>query len=167
MFDAERRKFDENTMTTKTKVQRKTVREKVESETGRLQDLRELKKRVQLFNEQLHRAKEVFQETQEDLKRLQSRADRKCEIVRMESARQGQILMKLAELERTVNPKRDLEESNSTPSKDDVMPEAARRAARSCSTAYKIGRYVKIGCVMILDSVAAYALFKITKPFFF
>ena len=152
-------------MNTKTKVQRKPVHDK-KSEKDRLQqDLCELKKRVKLFNEQLHRAKEVFQETQEDLKRLQSRADRKCEIVRMESARQGQILMKLAELERAVNLKRDLEESNTTPPKDDVMPDAARRAARSCSTAYKIGRYVKIGCVMILDSIAAYALFNITKPF--
>ena len=159
---------DLNTMTTKAKVQGKTVYEPKESETDRSQqDLRELKKRVKLFNEQLHRAKEVFQETQEDLKRFQSRADRKCEIVRMESARQKQILMKLAELERAVSLKTGLEESNNTTPKDDVMPDAARRAAQSCSTAYKIGRYVKIGCVMILDSIAAYALVNSTKPFFF
>ena len=159
---------DLNTMTTETKVQGKTVHEPKESETDRSQqDLCELKKRVQLFNEQLHRAKEVFQETQEDLKRLQSRADRKCEIVRMESERQRRILMKIAELERAVSLKSGLEESNTTPPKDDVTPDAARRAAQSCSTAYKIGRYVKMGCVMILDSIAAYALVKITKPFFF
>ena len=157
-----------NTMTTKTKVQGKTVHKPKESETDRLQqDLRELKKRVHLFNEQLHRAKDVFQETQEDLKRFQSRADRKCEIVKMESARQGQILMKLAELERAVSLKSGLEKTSTTPPKDDIMPDTARRAAQSYSTAYKIGRYVKIGCVMILDSIAAYALLKITKPFFF
>ena len=129
------------------------------------EDLLVLQNRVKLFNEQFRRAKDVFEETQEDLKRFQSRADRQYEIARMEFERQGRILGKLAEMERMVN-SRTLREHHVTPPRDEVMPDAAKAVMR-CSTAHIIGRYVKIGCIMLLDSIASYALFKITKPFFF
>lgn len=152
-------------MTVKHRVEGENVCEK-DIASQRLQEhLLELQNRVKLFNEQFRRAKDVFEETQEDLKRFQSRADRQCEIARMKSEIQGQILGKLAEMERMVN-LRTVREHNVTPPRDEVMPDAAKAAMR-CSIAHIIGRYVKIGCIILLDSTASYALFKITKPFFF
>ena len=49
---------------------------------------------------------------------------------------------------------------------EDREPEAARNASRYTTRA-RVCRYIKMGCALVLDSVAAYAWFKITKPFFF
>ena len=49
---------------------------------------------------------------------------------------------------------------------EDRVPEAAPNASRYTTSA-RVCRYIKIGCVLVFDSVAAYALFTITKPFFF
>ena len=46
------------------------------------QELCELQNRVKTFNEQLARTKEMFQETEEEIQRFQSRADRRCEIIK-------------------------------------------------------------------------------------
>ena len=76
------------------------VRYEKDSATKRFQqELCELQNRVKTFNEQLARTKEVFQETEEEIQRFQSRADRRCEIIKMESAKERMILSKLAELE--------------------------------------------------------------------
>ena len=142
------------------------VRYEKESATKRFQqELCELQNQVKNFNEQLTCTKEMFQETEEEIKRLQSRANRRCEMIKMESTKERMVLWRLAELEEMTSKKLN-DNHDATPSEDESMPEATRNAARY-SAAHRIARYVKIGCVMFLDSVAAYALFKITRPLFF
>ena len=46
------------------------------------------------------------------------------------------------------------------------MPEAAENAHRLTVTG-RVCRYVKIGCALVFDAVAAYGLFKLTQPHFF
>ena len=142
-------------------IDNRVVEEKVrcekESATKRFQqELRELQSRVKKFNAELTRTKEAFEETEEEIKRFQSRADRRCEIIKMESAKERMVLSKLAELEEMTS-KND--NRHTTPSyEDESTPEAARNA-ESHTTAHGIARYVKISCVMFLDSLAAYTLF--------
>ena len=138
-----------------------------ESATKRFQqELCELQNRVKTFNDQLTRAKEVFQETEEGMKEFQSRTDRRCEIIKMESAKERVILSKLVKLEEMTTKRFNDNRDVTLSCEDNSMSEAARNAA-SYTTAHRIARYVKIGCVTFLDSVAAYVLFKITRPFFF
>lgn len=59
---------------------------------------------------------------------------------------------------------------NKTAASDDVcqviLDTSAKVAARH-TTAYRVMRFVKIGCVLVLDSAAAYALSHFTKPLLF
>ena len=141
------------------------VRYEKESATERFQkELCELQNGVKKFNEQLSRTKEVSQEAEEEIKRFQVRAERQCESIKMECAKERRILSKLEESEEITSRRLSDNRDATLSHEDDSMPEAARNAARYTTT-QRIERYVKIGYVMFLDSVAAYALFKITKSF--
>ena len=126
-------------------------------------ELCELQKRVKKYHKQMDRVKEVFMDAEESIKRIQSRTDLQSEIVMQEAAKEAMIIQKLAELEEVVKAKR--QENHLTPPQDETMPDAARNASIYCM-GYKIKRCVKIGCVMLLDSVAAYGLLAVTRPFF-
>jgi len=45
------------------------------------------------------------------------------------------------------------------------IPDAAQNALRYTTSA-RVCRYIKFGCAFVFGSIAAYALFKLTKPFF-
>ena len=49
---------------------------------------------------------------------------------------------------------------------EEKMPEAAENAHRLTVTG-RVCRYVKIGCALVFDAVAAYGLFKLTQQYFF
>ena len=49
---------------------------------------------------------------------------------------------------------------------EEKMPDGTKNALRYTTSAI-VYRYIKIGCAWVFDTVAAYALFKITKPLFF
>ena len=60
-----------------------------------------------------------------------------------------------------------MKEQDTTPHpQEDKMPDTVQNALRYTTSA-RVCRYIKIGCASVFDTVAAYALFEVTKPFFF
>ena len=136
-----------------------------ESATERRErDLNKLKKRVQQYQAHLYRVKEMYEDAEVSIKRFQSKAEQRCENMRQDAAREEKIISKLTEMNKELE---KLKEKHATPPrKAEVMPDAAKRAEKH-TVAYQVKRLVKIGCVLVLDSVAAYALFNTTRPFIF
>ena len=89
----------------------------------------------------MDRVKEVFMDTEENIKRLESRADTQCEMVRHEAERQDRILQNLAELQRMTNSEGSKSENYATPPQKEAMPDRARNATRYPIT-YRIARYI-------------------------
>ena len=135
-----------------------------ESATERLQqDLKELKKRVHEYRTHLVHVEEIFEETQVNIKRFRAKAEQQFKMVQQDAAREAKIMSHLTEMSKELE---KLKEKNSTPLRNaKEMPDAAKSAAKH-TVAYKVMRYIKIGCILVLDSVAAYTLFDITRPFF-
>lgn len=135
-----------------------------ESATERLQqDLKEMRKRVHEYRKHLVHVKEMFEETKVNIKRFQAKAEQQCKMVLQDAAREAKIMSHLTEISKELE---KLKEKNSTPLRNaKEIPDAAKSPAKH-TIAYKIMRYVKIGCILVLDSVAAYTLFDITRPFF-
>ena len=135
-----------------------------ESATARLQqDLKELKKRVHEYRTHLVHVEEMFEETQVNIKRFRSKAEQQFKIVQRDAAREAKIMSHLTEMSKELE---KLKEKNSTPLRNaEEMPDAVKSAAKH-TVAYKVMRYVKIGCILVLDSLATYTLFNITRPCF-
>ncbi len=62
--------------------------------------------------------------------------------------------------------KRMKEKDTAPHAQEDKMPDAALNAL-TYTISYRVCRYIKIGYGLVLDTVAAYVLFTVTKPFFF
>ena len=135
-----------------------------ESATERVQqDLKELKKRVHEYRTHLVHVEEMFEETQVNVKRFRANSEQQFKMVQQDAAREAKIMSHLTEMSKELE---KLKEKNSTPLRNaKEMPDAAKSAAKH-TVAYKVMRYIKIGCILVLDSVAAYTLFDITRPFF-
>ena len=136
-----------------------------ESANERLQrDLNELRKRVEEYRTQLVHVEEIFQETQVTMKRLQSKAELQYNAAKQDAAREVMLTSELAEM------KKELEKLKAVISKPlrkvEEMSESTKTASKHIF-ASKVLHFAKIGCVLALDSVAAYALFSITKPLVF
>lgn len=136
-----------------------------ESANERLQrDLNELRKRVEEYRTQLVHVEEIFQETQITMKRLQSKAELQYNAAKQDAAREVMLTSELAEM------KKELEKMKAMISKPlrkvEEMSESTKTASKH-TFASKVVHFAKIGCVLALDSVAAYALFSITKPLVF
>ena len=135
-----------------------------ESATERLQrELHELKNRVRRYHEDLDHVEEMCEETKVDIKRVKTKAEQHCKIVKTESAREARIIAKLTEMNKELE---RLKEKNATSMEDEAMPHASNNTAKY-TTAYQVMRLVKIGCILVLDSVTAYTLYQFTKPLLF
>lgn len=104
----------------------------------------------------------MFEETKEDIELAQSRADRNRQFLKKDSARQHRTLKKVTEVEKLVNSKR-LHENTASQywRKTNANTEGSQN-----TLSQGIAR-LKIGAVALLETVAAYTLFRISKPFFF
>jgi len=136
----------------------------MQSATKRLKKaLLNLQNRLQDFKDDLARTENMFEETKEDIELAQSRADRNRQFLKKDSARQDRTLKKVTELEKLVNSKR-LHEN--TASQYWRMTNAKTEGSQN-TLSQGIARLLKIGSVALLETVAAYTLFRISKPFFF
>ena len=130
-------------------------------------ELNELKKRLRKYQQRLNYVEEMYKETKEEIERIQKQAEHRRELVKNESAREARMTAKLTEMNEEFD---KVKGENKTAASDEVrqviLDKSAKVAARH-TTAYRVMRFVKIGCVLVLDSVAAYTLYHFTKPLLF
>ena len=130
-------------------------------------ELNELKKRLRKYQQRLNYVEEIYKETKEEIERIQKQAEHRREMVKNESAREARMTAKLTEMNEEFD---KVKGENKTAASDEVrqviLDKSAKVAARH-TTAYRVMRFVKIGCVLVLDSAAAYALYHFTKPLLF
>ena len=141
------------------------LREPKESPRERSQrELNELKNRLRKYQQNLNHVEEMYEETKEEIERIQKQAEHRREMVKNESAREARMMAKLTEMNKEFDQEKG---ENKTAASDEVcqviLDKSAKVAARH-TTAYRVMRFVKIGCVLVLDSVAAYTLYHFTKP---
>ena len=122
-----------------------------------------LQNHLQDFKDDLARTENMFEETKEDIELAQSRADSNRQFLKKDSARQHRTLKKVTKVEKLVNSKR-LHEN--TASQYWRMTTANTEGSQN-TLSQGIARLLKIGAVALLETVAAYTLFRISKPFFF
>lgn len=124
-------------------------------------ELNELKNRLRKYQQHLNNVEEMYEETKEEIKRIQKQAEHQRDMVKNESAREARMMAKLTEMN---------EEFDKVKGENKVcqviLDKSGKVAARH-TTAYRVMRFVKIGCVLVLDSVAAYTLYHFTKPLLF
>ena len=130
-------------------------------------ELNELKNRLRKYQEHLNHIEEMYGETKEEIERIQTTAEHRREMVKKESEREARMMAKLTEMNKEFD---RVKAENKTASSDEVrqviLDKSAKVAARH-TTAYRVMRFVKIGCVLLLDSVAAYTLYRFTRPLLF
>ena len=130
-------------------------------------ELNELKKRLRKYQQRLNHVEEMYEETKEEIERIQTQGEHRREMVKNESAREARMMAKLTEMNEEFD---KVKWENKTAASDEVcqviLDKSAKVAARH-TTAYRVMRFVKIGCVLALDSVAAYTLYHFTKPLLF
>ena len=137
----------------------KTSNEKQRSTERLKEDLFNLQNCLRGFQDDLSRTEEMFEDTKEDIKFIQSRADRNHKFVKTESAKQVKVLKKVAELERLVK-------NNEADPQEEQIPYAGNSWRKNTTFLRRIGLF-KISCVAVMETVAAYTLFRVTKPLFF
>ena len=136
-----------------------------ESCIERLQrQLHELEKRVDKYFDDLDDAKEMCEQAKANIERFQLKAKVEKELVKKDAEIQAKLYSAVKELNEKV--KKMKENDTTVHAQEDRMPESTQNALRYTTSA-RVCRYIKIGCALVFDSVAAYALFTITKPFFF
>lgn len=136
-----------------------------ESYIDRLQrQLHELEKRVDKYFDDLDIVEEMCEQAQTDIEWFKLKAEAEKEIAKKEAEIQAKLCSAVKEMDEKV---KRIKEQDTTPhAQEDRMPEVAQNALRYTTSA-RVCRCIKIGCALVFDSVADYALFKITKPFFF
>ena len=125
-------------------------------------ELLNLQNRLQDFNDDVGRMENIFEETRQDIELAQFRVDRNHQVLKMETARQDKMIKKVTKLEEFVSSKQRLQE-NTAPHYCHVP--SARNYGGPNSLSRRITSLLKIGSLALLESVAAYTLFRISKPF--
>ena len=126
-------------------------------------ELNELKNRLREYQQHLNNVEEMYEETKEEIERIQKQAEHRREMVKNESAREARMMAKLTEMNEEFD---KVKGENKTAVRQVILDKSGKVAARH-TTAYRVMRFVKIGCVLVLDSVAAYTLYHFTKPLLF
>ena len=126
-------------------------------------ELNELKNRLREYQQHLNNVEEMYEETKEEIERIQKQAEHQRDVVKNESAREARMMAKLTEMNEEFD---KVKAENKTAVRQVILDKSGKVAARH-TTAYRVMRFVKIGCVLVLDSVAAYALYHFTKPLLF
>ena len=123
-------------------------------------ELNELKNRLRKYQQHFNNVEEMYEETKEEIERIQKQAEHRREMVKNESAREARMMAKLTEMNEEFD---KVKGENKTAVRQVILDKSGKVAARH-TTAYRVMRFVKIGCVLVLDSVAAYTLHHFTKP---
>ena len=126
-------------------------------------ELNELKNRLRKYQQHLNNVEEMYEETKEEIERTQKQAEHQRDMVKNESAREARMMAKLTEMNEEFD---KVKGENKTAVRQVILDKSGKVAARH-TTAYRVMRFVKIGCVLVLDSVAAYTLYHFTKPLLF
>ena len=126
-------------------------------------ELNELKNRLRKYQQHLNNVEEMYEETKEEIERIQKQAEHRREMVKNESAREARMMAKLTEMNEEFD---KVKGENKTAVRQVILDKSGKVAARH-TTAYRVMHFVKIGCVLVLDSVAAYTLYHFTKPLLF
>ena len=126
-------------------------------------ELNELKNRLREYQQHLNNVEEMYEETKEEIERIQKQAEHQRDVVKNESAREARMMAKLTEMNEEFD---KVKAENKTAVRQVILDKSGKVAARH-TTAYRVMRFVKIGCVLVLDSVAAYTLYHFTKPLLF
>lgn len=126
-------------------------------------ELNELKNRLRKYQQHLNNVEEMYEETKEEIERIQKQAEHRRDMVKNESAREARMMAKLTEMNEEFD---KVKGENKTAVRQVILDKSGKVAARH-TTAYRVMRFVKIGCVLVLDSVAAYTLYHFTKPLLF
>ena len=126
-------------------------------------ELNELKNRLRKYQQHLNNVEEMYEETKEEIERIQKQAEHRREMVKNESAREARMMAKLTEMNEEFD---KVKGENKTAVRQVILDKSGKVAARH-TTAYRVMRFVKIGCVLVLDSVAAYILYHFTKSLLF
>ena len=126
-------------------------------------ELTELKNRLRKYQQHLNNVEEMYEETKEEIERIQKQAEHRREMVKNESAREARMMAKLTEMNEEFD---KVKGENKTAVRQVILDKSGKVAARH-TTAYRVMRFVKIGCVLVLDSVAAYILYHFTKSLLF
>ena len=130
-------------------------------------ELNELKKRLRKYQQRLNYVEEMYEETKEEIERIQKQTEHQRDMVKNESAREARMTAKLTEMNEEFDKvKGENKRAASDEVRQVILDKSAKVAARH-TTAYRVMRFVKIGCVLVLDSVAAYTLYHFTKPLLF
>ena len=124
--------------------------------------LRELERRVDKCFQSLDDLEEMCEQAKADIKRFELKAKQEKEIVKREAEVQAKLYSAFREMNEKV--KKLSKEKEVTPL-ENRMPDAVQNALRYTKSA-RVCRFIKIGCALVFDTVAAYALFKLTNPFF-
>lgn len=126
-------------------------------------ELNERKNRLRQYQQHLNNVEEMYEETKEEIERIQKQAEHQRDMVKNESAREARMMAKLTEMHEEFD---KVKGENKTAVRQVILDKSGKVAARH-TTAYRVMRFVKIECVLVLDSVAAYALYHFTKPLLF
>lgn len=140
--------------------------EEKESTTDRLQrQVCELENRVDKYLHNLENVEEMCEQARTDIKRFQVEANETKEIVKKDADVQPKLFSALSEMNEKV---KRMEEKDATITPlEGKLPDAATQNALRYTTSAQVRRYIKIGCALIFDTVAAYALCNLTKPLLF
>lgn len=160
-------KMDSTTVKHKLESVCRTPGEK-ESSIERLQrQFYELEKRVDMYFDDLDNVEEMCEQAKADIEWFKLKAKAEKDIVRKDAETQAKLYSAVKEVNEKIERSKEQDKYKTPHAQEDKIPDAAQNALKYTTSA-RVCRYIKIGCALrVFDSVVAYALLKITKPFFF
>ena len=129
-----------------------------------VKEFRELEKNADKYFENLDAVEEMCYKVKKDAQRFRLKAEADKELLKRDAAVRTKLYSSVTEMKEKLN-RMDIKEEPTCPI-EEKMPEAAENAHRLTVTG-RVCRYVRIGCALVFDAVAAYTLFKFTQPYFF
>jgi len=138
-----------------------------ESTTDRLQrQLYELKKRADKYFDDLDDVEEMCRQAKADIEWFKLKAEAEKDTAKKDAEIQAKLYSAMKEMNEKIEIFKEQDTYKTPHAQEHKILDAAQNALRYTTSA-RVCRYIKFGCAFVFDSVAAYALFKITKPFFF
>ena len=125
-----------------------------------VKEFRELEKNADKYFDNLDAVEEMCYKVKKDAQRFRLKAEADKELLKRDAAVRAKLFSSVLAMK--VRPIREEPRCSS----EEKMPEAAENAQRLTFTG-RVCRYVKIGCALVFDAVAAYGVFKLTQPYFF
>ena len=137
------------------------VRGKEESVYDKVvKEFRELEKNADKYFDNLDAVEEMCHQAKKDAQRFRLKAEADKELLKRDAAVRAKLFSSVLAMK--LRPIKEEPRCSS----EEKMPEAAENAQRLTVTG-RVCRYVRIGCALEFDAVAAYTLFKFIQPYFF